>query len=677
MKESFFKRIGAFTLSVAVAISPAVNLFHGSMTVFAANSDFEAYMSQQGFPESYKAGLRKLHQAHPTWNFKAVNTGLSFDTVVAGELQGTTSLVSTNAKSSWKSTDEGKFNWTTSTWPGFDGASWVAASKDIIAYYVDPRNFLDDQSVFQFAEHSLDLSTQTLEGIQSMVAGTFLQNSVAIDSSSPYYSYMLTAEYGITAGSGATATTETTNTVQNTSTEATSASISEGTSISFSGPTGNTSADSSTSAAAETTSESTSSVEIGVSPLDAGTTILPDYPVTNSSDDNIDWLEDRVEISDIGPGSTSAPGSSSSASSGTSTGSTAGVSIGTTNSTAGAVSGTGIVSNGVTVTIPYAYLIYEAATTAGMNPYVLAAMILQEQGKDGHGGSIQGTSGYYNYLNIGAYASGNMTAVERGLWYAAQSGNYNRPWNTPEKAIVGGAMWYADNYLKVGQNTLYLKRFNVTASNTFKHQYMTNIQGACEEGKNLSQAYSTTLKSTALTFYIPIYSNMPETPAPLPTGDGNPNNRLATLNVSGFTLTPTFSGATDTYTLIVDPSVTSLSISATPAYSGATVSGTGNIALTSAMQGITITVKAQNGSIKQYTVVVAQQTGGQLPNGTSEAAVNTAGVSAGTTTVDTSGGQTTGPTGSSTVISQDASGATTETTSSIVTNMVQVGVGPV
>lgn len=108
MKESFFKRIGAFTLSVAVAISPAVNLFHGSMTVFAANSDFEAYMSQQGFPESYKAGLRKLHQAHPTWNFKAVNTGLSFDTVVAGELQGTTSLVSTNAKSSWKSTDEGK-----------------------------------------------------------------------------------------------------------------------------------------------------------------------------------------------------------------------------------------------------------------------------------------------------------------------------------------------------------------------------------------------------------------------------------------------------------------------------------------------------------------------------------------------------------------------------------------
>lgn len=214
-----------------------------------------------------------------------------------------------------------------------------------------------------------------------MVAGTFLQNSVAIDSSSPYYSYMLTAEYGITAGSGATATTETTNTVQNTSTEATSASISEGTSISFSGPTGNTSADSSTSAAAETTSESTSSVEIGVSPLDAGTTILPDYPVTNSSDDNIDWLEDRVEISDIGPGSTSAPGSSSSASSGTSTGSTAGVSIGTTNSTAGVVSGTGIVSNGVTVTIPYAYLIYEAATTAGMNPYVLAAMILQEQGE--------------------------------------------------------------------------------------------------------------------------------------------------------------------------------------------------------------------------------------------------------------------------------------------------------
>ena len=61
----------------------------------------------------------------------------------------------------------------------------------------------------------------------------------------------------------------------------------------------------------------------------------------------------------------------------------------------------------------------QAAQTSGVSPYVLAAMILQEQGTNGSGGSISGNTGYYNYYNFEAYASNGMTAVERGLWYAS------------------------------------------------------------------------------------------------------------------------------------------------------------------------------------------------------------------------------------------------------------------
>lgn len=106
-----------------------------------------------------------------------------------------------------------------------------------------------------------------------------------------------------------------------------------------------------------------------------------------------------------------------------------------------------------------------AGQQSGVNPYVLAAMILQEQGKDGRGGSISGTEagyqGYYNFFNIEAYASGNLTAVQRGLWYASQSGSYERPWNSVERSILGGAVYYGQNYVQAGQDTFYLKKFNV------------------------------------------------------------------------------------------------------------------------------------------------------------------------------------------------------------------------
>ena len=92
---------------------------------------------------------------------------------------------------------------------------------------------------------------------------------------------------------------------------------------------------------------------------------------------------------------------------------------------------------------PYADIIMAAASQSGVSPYVLAAMILQEQGNNGTSplisGSYSGYEGYYNFFNVEAYQSGAMSAIEMGLRFASQSGSYGRPWNTVEKAIRGGA----------------------------------------------------------------------------------------------------------------------------------------------------------------------------------------------------------------------------------------------
>ena len=527
---------------------------------YTTDANFEAYLAQQGFPESYKAGLRTLHAQHPTWIFNAVQTGLDWNTAVASELQGTSSLVETGSKSSWKSTEAGKFDWTSSTWPGFDGATWVGASQEIVAYFMDPRNFLDDSYVFQFAVHDYNAELQTIDGLRSMLQGTFLDGQVAIDASSPLYAAAVAAQ-----GLSASTTQVSDQTVTNACIGATTQAGSGESLLGYEGP-------GATSAANASSDPQTP----------AGTTTITATNVLEGTDS----MSTSVMPGTSGPGIGNAT-------------------MGTTNATN---------MMGGTVTVSYADIIMEAAEQSKVSPYMLAAMILQEQGSKGTSGSISGATGYYNYFNVGAYAANGMTAVERGLWYAAQSGSYNRPWNTPEKAIVGGALFYAQNYLAAGQNTLYLKRFNVQGSNMFKHQYMTNTAGAAEEGKSLGKAYTDTMRAGILVFNIPVYNGMPETPCPMPTKDGNPNNKLQYLAVDGFTLTPSFNLDTSSYTLVVDPSVQMVNVSAVAYHSAAEISGAGQILLDTPMKVVTITVTAQNGDQRNYQITISQSAGGQLGN---------------------------------------------------------------
>ena len=152
-------------------------------TAIKSDSDFESYLTKQGFPESYKQGLRELHAQYPNWTFTAFQTNLDWNTALKNESVIGRNLVASSSISSWKSTETGAYDWGTGTWPGFDGSSWVQASSDIIAYYMDPRNFLNDKYIYQFMKQSYDSSLHTKTGLQNMVSGTFLSGTVSGGSS--------------------------------------------------------------------------------------------------------------------------------------------------------------------------------------------------------------------------------------------------------------------------------------------------------------------------------------------------------------------------------------------------------------------------------------------------------------------------------------------------------------
>lgn len=252
-----------------------------------------------------------------------------------------------------------------------------------------------------------------------------------------------------------------------------------------------------------------------------------------------------------------------------------------------------------------------AGQESGVSPYHLASRILQEQGNSGYGSSISGTQsgyywGYYNYYNIGAYASGGLTAVQNGLKYASYPDSSTlRPWNTRMKSIIGGAIYLGKSYINRGQNTLYYEKFDMTGRG---HQYMTNVLAPRSESVKSAQGYSDSNKNNiAFIFRIPVYENMPENVCEIPTGDGSPNNRLSDLYVDGYSLTPTFSLYKTEYSLIVDYDTSSVYVGGSTLDSSADVSGLGYHDLSVGSNDITITVTAANGDDQDYTITVGRQ----------------------------------------------------------------------
>ncbi len=160
--------------------------------------------------------------------------------------------------------------------------------------------------------------------------------------------------------------------------------------------------------------------------------------------------------------------------------------------------------------------IYVSGVSSGVNPVFVAAHAIQECGINGSVSS-NGSTGYYNHFNIGA--TNGSGAAMRGLNLARNGATaefnqrYNIPWNTPEKSLTNGSKWINNNYLNCGQNTIYFMRFNTRLDSSYSrggHQYMCATASAYNEGVRMYNGYNNGgMINTNVTFFIPVYSNMP------------------------------------------------------------------------------------------------------------------------------------------------------------------------
>ena len=150
------------------------------------DEEFENYLTEQGFDDSYKEYLRYLHNIHPNWVFVAYHTNIEFEDILDGQCVLGRSLID-GSNLALRSTEPGAYDPVTGQFLPLDGYNWFQANRETIAYYLDPRNFIREEEIFQFVKLSFT-EIETAEMVQSVLNGTFMENDAILseNESKPY-----------------------------------------------------------------------------------------------------------------------------------------------------------------------------------------------------------------------------------------------------------------------------------------------------------------------------------------------------------------------------------------------------------------------------------------------------------------------------------------------------------
>ena len=124
------------------------------VTHMGDDSAYQAYLTEQGFPKTYQPYLRALHAASGgQWNFVAYHTGLKWSDALENESTLGRSLIHGNYGTALRSTAPGAYDSKTGQWKEYE-PDWYAASRQTVAYYLDPRSYLTDGSCIAFEQLS-------------------------------------------------------------------------------------------------------------------------------------------------------------------------------------------------------------------------------------------------------------------------------------------------------------------------------------------------------------------------------------------------------------------------------------------------------------------------------------------------------------------------------------------
>ncbi len=118
-----------------------------------------------GYP-GYTELINNLKKQHPTWTFTIFFTGLDWNQVIKNETTEAHSrnLVPSDRKGEWLCAycEARKLT--------YDEGRWKGASEVAVSYYMDPRNFLYEDYIFQFEELGYNEELHVISGVNTILA---------------------------------------------------------------------------------------------------------------------------------------------------------------------------------------------------------------------------------------------------------------------------------------------------------------------------------------------------------------------------------------------------------------------------------------------------------------------------------------------------------------------------
>ncbi len=147
-------------------------------------NEYERQLQSAGFPSSYWDKLSQLHIDHPNWNFIANKTGKDFSYVSWAETGAVSdgdidkSLIqapnnNTSLVAGYLKTDT--YNYKSNAFAMQEAGGWYAARQDMVAYYLDPRNFLNENFIFQFELLSFNKTYHTKSVVENIFGSGYLR----------------------------------------------------------------------------------------------------------------------------------------------------------------------------------------------------------------------------------------------------------------------------------------------------------------------------------------------------------------------------------------------------------------------------------------------------------------------------------------------------------------------
>lgn len=267
----------------------------------------------------------------------------------------------------------------------------------------------------------------------------------------------------------------------------------------------------------------------------------------------------------------------------------------------------------------YAWLFCWIGEKYNINPVALASRVRQEQGSGTSAmisGNYPGYEGLYNYFNIQATGSTRDQIIQNGLKEAQNGSTFMLPdgttssgaWDTPTKAIIGGALKFANLYILKNQNTLYAQKFDYDGKYNGKywHQYMTNIMAPYSEGNQVRRSYSKSGQmENSFVFLIPVYDERPSS-SPKPQERKNQNSCLKSLTVNDQEVITAFDKTQKDFYYSVGEKTVYANVRVKTASSSATLKFSNIGSMSHKVEVSTITVTAEDGTQTQYRLFVGR-----------------------------------------------------------------------